>query len=210
MKRIIPFMLSFLLLTACGIPQEDHDAALAKIADLEKQVAELIDETTKLNDEASQHIKDKNEQVQQINDLTERLTLYRNEANPEAPKTNHLSTIEDEYIQNFMEIKDFKAKYYDSFVDGRVPGVVFKIKNKGNKTLERVEVTVYFQDENNKNIAEEDYNPILKDDWDYPEGLKPNYTFQLDKDRFYNAKSVPEEWKSGNATIKITNIEFKD
>jgi len=40
-------------------------------------------------------------------------------------------------------------------------------------------------------------------------GLRPNYIWQQVDDQFYTAKSVPSEWKPGNAQATITEVEFE-
>lgn len=170
----------------------DLDAAKKKSDEQDKQLGELVG------------VRTENEQ------LREKLDLYRKQQNPGLEDTGkYNTTVEEEYIHNLLQVYDFKAQYFESWLDGKVPGVTFKIKNKGNRTLSEVDVTVYFKDAEGNNIAEETYYPVSDVSFDYKE-LKPNYTFQLESDRFYIAESVPEEWKSGNAEIKITQIEFKD
>lgn len=39
---------------------------------------------------------------------------------------------------------DLEAKYYESRLDGTVPGIDFEIKNTGNRTLNRVKVRLVF------------------------------------------------------------------
>ncbi len=95
-------------------------------------------------------------------------------------------------------------------LDGRVPGVTFKLKNNGDRTLDKVKVTVFFNDENGNIIFEEDYHPVLVSDYSLYDNkpLKPNYVWRNERGRFYSAKSVPSEWKTGDVTAKITDIEF--
>ena len=99
-----------------------------------------------------------------------------------------------------------------SSYEGKMPGVVFKLKNKGDKTLDEVVVTVYFKDADNRTIAEEKYYPINTQStaFDNNHGpLKPGYIWQMEPRKFYKAKSVPSEWKPGNAESKITSIHFE-
>jgi hypothetical protein len=115
------------------------------------------------------------------------------------------------YIAQHLRLYGLKAKYYDSVLDGRVPGVDFKIKNEGNRTLNGVTVKVVFQDAEGRAIAEEEYNPVLVSEYSYGGDntpLRPNYIWQNEPDKFYSAKSVPTEWKEGQATATITDIEF--
>jgi len=99
-----------------------------------------------------------------------------------------------------------------SSYDGKMPGVVFKLKNKGDKTLDEIVVAVYFKDADNRTIAEEKYYPINTQStaFDNNHGpLKPGYIWQMEPRKFYKAKSVPSEWKPGNAEVKITSIHFE-
>jgi hypothetical protein len=116
-----------------------------------------------------------------------------------------------DYIQNDLNLYDFQASYRDSEFDGRVVGVDFKIKNTGGRTLNKVEVTVYFNDSSGATIHEEKYYPVLVSDFnvsDDNEPLKPGYIWQQEANKFYEAKNVPSEWQDGNAIATITDIEF--
>ncbi|KFL36592.1 hypothetical protein N788_03000 [Arenimonas donghaensis DSM 18148 = HO3-R19] len=122
-------------------------------------------------------------------------------------------TPEEQYIAESIELYDFQAKYMDSVLDGRVPGVSFKMKNNGDRTLDRVEIVVLFKDATGSVIAEEDYSPIFVSEYNLSgdnKPLKPGYIWQLERGRFYAAKSVPSEWKEGAAEIKIVDIRFRD
>jgi hypothetical protein len=66
------------------------------------------------------------------------------------------------YINQNLKLYDLKAKYFDSFGEGRVPGVEFKIKNDGNRTITSMTVKVVFYDASDKPIAEEEYHPVQK------------------------------------------------
>ncbi len=114
------------------------------------------------------------------------------------------------YVAN-VELYDLRAKYYDTYLEQRVPGVEFKLRNKGNRSLRKVEVTVYFQDASGAVIAEKEYNPVLVTKYSFGDNnkpLRPNYIWQLERGKFYQAKSVPTEWKEGAVKAKITDIEF--
>jgi hypothetical protein len=115
------------------------------------------------------------------------------------------------YIRDHLRLYDIDAKYFDSMLDGRVPGVRFKIKNEGNRTLNEVAVRVVFYDANDKPIAEEEYHPVLVTELSFGDNnspLRPNYIWQDEPGKFYTAKSVPSEWKAGKVTATITDIEF--
>ena len=120
-----------------------------------------------------------------------------------------LSHKKHDYFQ-LLEIYDFKAHYYNSY-GGRIPGVEFKIKNKGTETLEMVQVTVYFKDSGGSIIAEQDYTPLLVSTFSFSDNkpLRPNYIWQMERENFLSAKSVPSEWKEGAADIRITDLRFE-
>lgn len=120
-------------------------------------------------------------------------------------------TQEQQYVAKNLRLYDFKAKYMDSVLDGRVPGVTFKIKNNGDRTLDRVKVVVYFKDASGSVIAEEDYLPVLVSEYNFSgdnRPLKPGYIWQQERGKFYTAKNVPSEWKEGAANAKILEISF--
>lgn len=109
-----------------------------------------------------------------------------------------------------IEIYDVESKYMDSIRDGIIPGVLFKLKNNGDKSLDEVRVAVYFKDSSGSVITEETFHPVS------PEGfsninndpLKPGYIWQNPKGEFFAAKSVPKEWEEGNVELKITWVRF--
>jgi hypothetical protein len=112
-----------------------------------------------------------------------------------------------------IDLYGFKAKYFSTYLDGRIPGVEFKLKNKGTRTLRKVEVTVYFKDRSGTVIAEKDYNPVLVTEYSFGgdnKPLKPNYIWQLERGKFLQATSIPAEWAEGNAEARITDIDFLD
>jgi hypothetical protein len=114
------------------------------------------------------------------------------------------------YIQQHLVLYDVQAKYMDSVLDGKIPGVLFKLRNTGDRSLDRVKVTVYFKDASGAVIHEEDYYPVSVSDFSFGDNkpLKPGYVWQMETGKFYEAKSVPSEWQEGSEDAKITDIEF--
>lgn len=123
-------------------------------------------------------------------------------------------TAEESYISDSLELYDFEAKYFDAVLDGRVPGVTFKLRNKGDRSLEMVKVQVLFKDANGSVIFEEDYHPVLVSKYSMSRSdnkpLKPGYIWQQERGKFYVAKSVPTEWKEGAAEARIVEIRFEN
>jgi len=106
-----------------------------------------------------------------------------------------------------VRIYDFEAKRIDRWADNAVPAVRFTIKNEGNRTLERVEATVYFEDANGQTIFEKTYSPVLPGSDTL---LKPNYIVGVpaDRDKHYFIEELGHEWKEGAAYAVITDLEF--
>lgn len=124
-----------------------------------------------------------------------------------------LAAIKKAYIAQQMELYDVTACYMDSLLEGTVPGVLFKIRNKGEKSLNRVEVTIYFKDRSGNVIAEEVFVPVLASEYSFSgdnKPLKPGYVWQMERGKFYAAKSVPSEWQEGSIDAAITDIEFAE
>jgi len=109
-----------------------------------------------------------------------------------------------------MKLYDLETRLYDTYLDERVPGVRFKLKNEGDLTLSRVEVTVYFKDATGKTIHEESFDPVSVNSFglDNRGPLRPGYIWELERGKFYTAKSVPTEWKPGAAEARITDLDF--
>lgn len=126
-------------------------------------------------------------------------------------RTEPDKSAEREYMSNNLELYDLSAKYMDSVLDGKVPGVLFKIRNTGDRSLDNVEVTVYFKDAQGNTIAEKDFNPVLVTEYAYGRDnkpLKPGYIWQMEKGKFYSAKSVPSEWREGSIEAIVTDLSF--
>jgi hypothetical protein len=124
-----------------------------------------------------------------------------------------LAAMKKAYITEQIELYDVTAGTMDSILDGRIPGVLFKIRNKGDKSLSRVAVTVYFKDAGGDIIAEENFLPVLVREYSFSgdnKPLKPGYVWQMERGKFYSAKSVPSEWQEGSISAAITDIEFAE
>ena len=95
---------------------------------------------------------------------------------------------------------------YDKTV---VPAITFKIQNNGDKTLSKVEVTIYFKDNNGNVIFEKIYTPISASSWSSPSKLfKPGYIWQIERGKIYPVSDVPTEWMEGAVSAEITDIDF--
>jgi len=114
------------------------------------------------------------------------------------------------YIRDHIILYDLQARYMESILDGKVPGVLFKLRNTGDRDLDMVKVTVFFKDASGAVIHEEDYTPVLVSDFSFGDNkpLKAGYIWQMERGKFYAAKSVPSEWQEGSVEAKVTDIKF--
>jgi hypothetical protein len=127
-----------------------------------------------------------------------------------SPTPARASREEADYIAQNLRLYDFNARYFESY-EGRRPGVRFKIKNNGPRTLNRVKVRVVFMDGDGNPIGEEEYDPVFVSEYSFGDNdtpLRPNYIWQQEPNRFFTASSIPSEWAEGRATATITDIEF--
>lgn len=114
-----------------------------------------------------------------------------------------------EYVKKFLTLKNIRVDYgYGQF---DVPGVsnskksVFgTIKNAGDKTINLLEITVYFLDKNKKRIGEKDAIIINTGSiFDKSAPLKPNYSKDFG---IIVADIVSAEW-TGKVEIEIKRID---
>lgn len=117
---------------------------------------------------------------------------------------------EQKYINEYMEIVSYRVKKYEKFTGELLPGLgELSIKNKGGKDLKRVEVTVYFQDENGNNIAENNLL-VIGGLFSDPSTLKSNYSWKMESDKFYQLENLASEVDLSKNSIKITDITFDE
>lgn len=113
---------------------------------------------------------------------------------------------EEEYIENYLELNDYKVDMCQSY-SGTFPGLEnVSIKNNGDKDLRKVTVTVYFQDAQGKNIAENSFTVIGS--LFSSSLLKANYSWKMEPDKFYEIKNLADEVDISRYTVEITDIEF--
>jgi len=133
-------------------------------------------------------------------------------ATPKGVKMEGLDSPEKQAYLAQLDLYDFQSRYHTTVLDERMPGVEFKLKNRGNRSLKSVEVTVFFKNANGRIISEEDYHAVLASDSPFSSGkpLKPGYIWQMERGKFYQAPRVPDEWQEGSAEARITDLEFAD
>jgi tetratricopeptide (TPR) repeat protein len=118
--------------------------------------------------------------------------------------------IKQDYI-NKIEIFDFIATRINTYSSKNVPAVRFAIRNNGNRSLDEVEVTVYFYDGNDNAIFEEKYYPILVSSYSLNNtgSLKPNYIKRQKENNYYTIDELGPEWL-GKADAIVSDLRFSE
>ena len=119
-------------------------------------------------------------------------------------------TTEAELAEQQAEKKDYisklnlqDVKVSETILGGM--GVFGEVKNTGDRSLKKVEITVYCLDKSGSPVFEETFHPVLVSKWSSgkSEVLKPNYTEKFG----YKLDDAPSDW-AGKVDVKITDIEF--
>lgn len=86
------------------------------------------------------------------------------------------------------------------------PGVFGELKNRGDRTLRKVEVTAYCLDKEGKMVHEESYNPVRVSEYSFGDNqpLKPNYG----KTFGFRIDGAPSDWAK-KVTVAVTDVEFE-
>ena len=86
-------------------------------------------------------------------------------------------------------------------------GVFGEIKNAGDRTLKKVEITIYCLGSDGKPIFEKTYLPVMVSELSFDESgqpLKPGYSRQFG----VRLDDAPSDW-SRKVDVKVTHVEFQ-
>ena len=123
------------------------------------------------------------------------------ESEPKPQKTD-----EDLYIEEHIVLLDYKVGMCNSY-HGEVPGLsAVSLKNNGERDIDEVTITVYFQDLSNKNIAEASF-VVIGNLWS-ADKLKANYSWAMEKNKFFEITNLSDEVDISRYTVEVSHIEF--
>lgn len=120
------------------------------------------------------------------------------------------------YIKDKIEILDFEAqKYeYNDLFAGKLmlPGVKFKLKNNGDKTLRTIQVKITFYDANGAVLTEFKEEPIVAFSFTSP--LAPGEVW-AERDNpphrpWDDTSAWRDQWREGDAKVEVIDVTFKD
>lgn len=144
------------------------------------------------------------------------ITLREFESKTEPSKSRFEIIVEEkvakrDYLKNvkieYFEVTEGYLTYENPKYASPKPAIKGKIKNYGDKSLDEVEITIYFLDANGQRIAETTYHPVNVHSFmgdDSP--LKPNYVREFG---YVVEDYTPSNWAK-KAEAEITDIEFSD
>lgn len=109
-----------------------------------------------------------------------------------------------------VEISDFKAKKEEGFTGTMYPAVYFKLKNLGDKSLDKVTVRVHYLDDNGKELLFDDFEIVdaTKKYGDATSPLKPGYVQTPKNNSYERGSAISDDWKETNVKYEVVNVEF--
>jgi hypothetical protein len=157
-----------------------------------------------------------------MNELSEDMTSTDNEyktitetgfptTDTEPTQNSNKNNPETNYIAKYLSLENVKVgqgygQYDMPGYDPIKPTVEGKIRNEGDKTINEVEITVYFLDKTEKRIGEKTYNPVFAGTiFGDATPLKPNYVRDFG---YVVHEDAPSEWDS-KVEVEITDISFE-
>ena len=113
---------------------------------------------------------------------------------------------EIEYIDQYIEITNYHVGMQSGY-RGKEPGISdVAIKNNGDKNINELTITVYFQDETGKDIAEDSFM-LIGGFWG-GDTLKANYSWKMESNKYYEFSNLADEVDISQNTVKVTEIKF--
>ncbi len=116
------------------------------------------------------------------------------------------------YLEKYVVLESVKVgegygRYDTPGYDAKKPTVEGKIRNTGNKSLSRVEITVYFLNSIGQRISEKNYPVIIASSFMADSApLKPNYVRDFG---YIVNEDAPSEWVK-KVEIVIADIVFEE
>lgn len=182
------------------INREKEEAERQKVTSLKKEAQELLD-SNKFEEALSKYkaLSEISSGVEAAEAGIEKTTEAMKEF---TEKMNYMDKV---------EITEFLAKRIDTYLKKEIPAVRISLKNKGDRSLDKVKVVVYFKDKAGNTIFEEDFHPVLVSKYSFSgdnKPLKPGYVKEMEKDKYYTLESALFDWQEGKAIPKVVDIEF--
>lgn len=112
-----------------------------------------------------------------------------------------------------IRLYDLQFGLYDTQQDGKIPGLSFKLRNDGDKTLTEVKVRASFLNRNGEVIARETLTPIRAGSTSANQSgtaLKPDEEWAMEPGLFFHTRTVPPDWDASKLEAEISDLKFAD
>ena len=163
--------------------------------------------------EKSRELKNKAESLERQKKYSEAKSAFE-EASRLNPKDTEIPGIIKAMDRKAAEYKE-RQMYFDKIEVRNVSveknnlgqlGVVGELKNRGDRTLRAVAMTVYYLDKEGNGIHEKTYYPVLMTEEFSGDNqpLKPNYA----KTFWYRVDGAPSDWAK-KVKVAVTDVEFQ-
>lgn len=117
--------------------------------------------------------------------------------------------IEKQAYMDKIEVRNVKVDMGETMFLEKKIGVFGEIKNRGDRTLNKVEITIYCLDKNGNPVFEKTFHPVLVSKYLYSsdanESLRPNYSRKFG----YSIDDAPSDW-SKKVRVEVTDIKFSE
>ncbi len=186
----------------------EREAKQAKAREEQETIRKLSDEAKALLE--SKRFEDAIEKYRALSEIDSAKELATNGIANTQTALNAF-TEKMEYM-NKVAITEFEAKRIDTYSDKGVPAIRVSLKNNGERSLDKVKVTVYFQDKNNSTIYEESFHPVLVSRFSIRDNkpLKAGYIYEMEDGKYFTVKSKLSEWDESKTIIKIVDLAFSN
>lgn len=128
-----------------------------------------------------------------------------NQSSSSSSTTSETSSVSPEEVAYISNVAISKVEVGKTILDEA--GVFGELKNNGDKTLDKVEITIYFLDKEGNPISEKTYSPINASAQNFgmsdTSALKPKYSRKFG----YKADDAPSDW-SKKVRVEITKVAF--
>jgi hypothetical protein len=187
----------------------DYAKAVAEKAERQRRADEVIALSDKARELLEENkFKDALDAYDQMKEISDGGAVLATEGIKNVTASMSIFQAKQEYLPK-VEIISFVAERINTYSDKNVPAVRVGLKNNGDRSLDKVEVVVYFQDKDGNVIHEEDMRPVFVNKYSYDaKPLKAGYTYEQETGKYRVIDNPMTQWDEGKAFVKVTDIEF--
>jgi hypothetical protein len=188
---------AFILQLGCGISDEQYQSVVAERDSLLDPTGSLWALSDSLQLE--------------LDSAATLLTIYRSEMGIDTTLfSGSNDPLMEEYVQ-LLDIQVLAAEYINTYSHGTIPGLRFQITNNGSRVVSELTVTAFFKDQAGSTIGEEAFRLVTSSGFDASGPLRPGYSVYApsDREQYYTASQITDEWQEGNIEVQVTEMEFE-